>query len=63
MKRIYLSKDNRKIYGVCGGIGEALEVDPTLVRVIVILGAAMTAFLPAISAYLLCAWFIIPHKR
>ncbi len=63
MKKIYLSKTNRKIYGVCGGIGEAYEVDPVLIRTVFVLIGAMTAFIPAFVAYLLTAWFIIPTKH
>lgn len=62
MKKIYLSKTNKKIYGVCGGIGEAYNMDPVLIRVIFVLAAAMTAFFPAFTAYLIMAWFIIPTK-
>jgi phage shock protein PspC (stress-responsive transcriptional regulator) len=32
-KKLYRSND-RKIFGVCGGIAEYLDIDPTLVRVI-----------------------------
>lgn len=63
MKKIYLSRTNKKIYGVCGGIGEAYDVDPVLIRAIFVLVAAMTAFFPAFIAYLLTAWFIIPSKQ
>lgn len=31
-KRLYLSKNDKKLAGVCGGIAEYLEVDPTIVR-------------------------------
>jgi phage shock protein C len=37
MKKIYLSRSDRKIGGVCGGIGEYFDKDPTLIRIIVIL--------------------------
>ena len=33
-KRLYRSRVNRMIAGVCGGVGEYLGVDPTVVRVI-----------------------------
>lgn len=62
MKRIYLSQTNKKICGVCGGIGETLDIDPTLIRMIFILIAFVTAIFPAIFAYLITAWFIIPKK-
>ena len=32
MKRLYRSNTDRMIAGVCGGIGEYFNIDPTLVR-------------------------------
>ena len=32
MKQLCKSSTNRKIAGVCGGIGEYFDIDPTLVR-------------------------------
>lgn len=34
MKKLYRSNNNKMICGVCGGIGEYLNIDPTLVRII-----------------------------
>lgn len=34
MKRLMRSRANRMLCGVCGGIGEYLNLDPTLVRLI-----------------------------
>ena len=31
-KRLYKSRDNRMLSGVCGGIAEYFDIDPTLVR-------------------------------
>jgi len=31
-KKLYLSETNKMICGVCGGIGEYFDIDPTLVR-------------------------------
>lgn len=36
-KRLYKSEDNRILCGVCGGVGEYLGVDPTLVRLVWVL--------------------------
>lgn len=33
MKKLYRSKSNKMISGVCGGIGEYLGLDPTLIRI------------------------------
>lgn len=36
-KRLYKSEDNRILCGVCGGVGEYLGIDPTLVRLVWVL--------------------------
>jgi phage shock protein C len=59
MKRLTLSSTDRKIAGVCGGIGEYFNVDPTMIRLGVVLLGLLTAVIPMLIAYLL-AWFIIP---
>lgn len=37
MKRLYRSRDERMIWGVCGGIAKYFDVDPTIVRLIAVL--------------------------
>ena len=61
MKKIYLSSRDKKIAGVLGGIGETLNVDPTLIRLIYVLIALATAIVPAIIAYFI-AWLVIPEE-
>jgi phage shock protein C len=61
MKRIFLSRAEKKIAGVCGGLAEYFELDPTLVRLIVIILGIATAFAPIIIGYIL-AWIIIPQR-
>ena len=59
-KRLYRVEDpEAKIFGVCGGIAEYFDVDPTLVRVIwaVLVFACGTGLL----AYLICA-LCMPKK-
>jgi phage shock protein C len=50
MKRLYKSRKNKTIAGVCGGIAEYFDIDPVLVRLIFILfffigGAAILAYI------------------
>lgn len=59
MKKLYLSRTNQKIAGVCGGIGEYLDVDATFVRIVVVALALATGILPFVIGYLI-AWAIIP---
>ena len=35
-KRLYRSSDQRMLLGVCGGLGEYFDIDPTIVRIIFI---------------------------
>jgi len=36
-KRLYRSRDERMIWGVCGGIAKYFDVDPTLIRLVAVL--------------------------
>ena len=57
-KRLYRSKNSRMLCGVCGGIAEYFDIDPTLVR----LGWALFCALggSGIIAYIIAA-IIIPE--
>lgn len=41
-KRLYRSRDDRMIAGVCAGIADYFEIDPTLVRLLFVIGALGT---------------------
>ncbi|MFH0763973.1 MAG: PspC domain-containing protein [Candidatus Omnitrophota bacterium] len=60
MKKLYLSDSNKKIGGVCGGLGEYFDIDPTLVRVAFIF-VTLLSFGLGVVAYIL-TWMIIPRK-
>ena len=59
-KRLYRSKNDKILGGVCGGIADYLDADPTLIR---LLWAVITLFSVGIGllAYLI-AWIIVPEK-
>ena len=58
-KKLYRSKSDRVIVGVCGGVAEYFNIDPTVVRVI---WAVTSIFAFAgVVAYIVCA-FVIPEK-
>ena len=38
MKRLTLDKQNAKLIGVCAGIAKYFEVDPTIVRLLFVVG-------------------------
>lgn len=41
MKSLYKSRTNKMVSGVCGGIGEYFGVDPTIIRLLWVLGCAL----------------------
>ena len=57
MKKLYRSKSNRMIAGVCAGVAEYLNIDPTVIRVIWAIACFGTL---GILAYIACA-LIIPE--
>lgn len=56
-KKLYRSTSNRMIAGVCGGIGEYINLDPTIVRLLWVLFGFMGG--AGILAYIIAA-IIIP---
>lgn len=60
MKKLYRSNDNKVLFGICGGIGEYLDIDPVVVRVITIILTILSAG-ALVIAYIICL-FIIPSK-
>ena len=60
-KRLYKSIENKMIDGVCAGIAEYLNLDPTLVRLLWVVFCAMggSGFL----AYIVAAIIIPPQPR
>jgi phage shock protein PspC (stress-responsive transcriptional regulator) len=56
-KRLYRSKDQRMIWGICGGIGQYFDIDPTIVRVIWVVSLFFGGF--GLLAYVILR-FVIP---
>jgi len=59
-KRLYRSQADRKIAGVCGGLGEYFGVDPVIFRVIGIL-LLLPGGLPGFIPYVVL-WLIVPKN-
>ncbi len=57
-KRLYKSCTNKMLDGVCAGIAEYFEIDPTLVRLAWVLFTCMGG--AGILAYIVCA-IVIPR--
>ncbi|GAA4201459.1 PspC domain-containing protein [Actinocatenispora rupis] len=60
IKRLRRSRTDRKLTGVCAGIGEYFDVDPNIVRIAAVLGAFFTGG-TLILAYLAAA-LLIPES-
>lgn len=60
-KRLYRSITDSKIAGLCGGIAEYFDTDPTLIRLLLLALCLITGVVPLAIFYLL-AWWIVPEK-
>lgn len=59
-KKLYRSKSNRMVCGVCGGVGEFFNIDPTLVRLGVVLLSVCSFSLGAVGYFI--AAIIVPDE-
>ena len=59
-KRLFRSRKSRMIAGVCGGIAEYFEIDPTLVRLLWVVASLFSGG-AGILGYVI-AWIIIPER-
>lgn len=60
-RRLYRSREDTQLTGVCGGIGRYFSVDPVLVRLTWVIATLLTGIVPGVLGYLL-AWFIVPAE-
>ena len=58
-KTLYCSEKNKKIAGVCGGLGEYFEIDPTLIRLVFAL--LFFGYGTGVMLYILL-WIILPEE-
>ena len=58
-KKLYRSRSNTMISGVCGGLAEYIGMDPTVVRLLYVLLSLFSAAFPGLILYII-AMFIIP---
>ena len=56
-KKLYCSKTDRKIWGVCGGLAKYFDKDPTIIRVIAALSLLFGTF--GLWAYIIMA-LVVP---
>lgn len=58
-KRLTRARDDRMIAGIAAGVARYLDVDPTVVRVVLVI--ALVLGFPATAIAYLVAWAIIPE--
>ncbi|MFZ2555830.1 MAG: PspC domain-containing protein [Minisyncoccia bacterium] len=58
-KKLYRSEKSKILAGICGGLGEYFDIDPTILRLVWLLIVIFTGIFPGVIAYIL-AIFIIP---
>ena len=59
-KKLYKSKTNKKIAGVCGGLAEYLNIDATIVRLVWVLATLFVGC--GILAYII-ALLVMPNEQ
>ena len=52
-RRLYRSRTDRMLGGVCGGIAKYMNADPTIVRVVYVVVSILSVAFPGILAYLI----------
>jgi phage shock protein PspC (stress-responsive transcriptional regulator) len=53
INKLYLTKNNSKILGICGSVGETYDIDPTVERLITVFLCLSTGILPLLLTYLI----------
>ena len=60
-KKLTRSANDKKLFGVCGGVAEYFDVDPTLVRVGILALTIFTGLIPGLVLYF-CMALVMPEK-
>ncbi len=62
-RRLTRSSRHKMIAGVCGGIAEYFELDPTVVRVAYVLISIISVAFPGILAYIILMFVMPPPPQ
>ncbi|GAB4193295.1 MAG: PspC domain-containing protein [Simkaniaceae bacterium] len=57
--KLYRCRWDKKIAGVCGGLGQYFQVDPTIIRLVAVFLCILTGLLPILLIYLIL-WLVMP---
>jgi phage shock protein C len=58
-RKLYRSRTNRQLAGVCGGLAQYFNADPTLIRVLFVVLALLGG--PGLLIYLVL-WIVVPEE-
>jgi phage shock protein C len=61
MKKLYLSATDKKITGLCGGMGQYFDLDPTIIRLAILGVTVLTGILPGCLVYIIAS-LIVPKE-
>jgi phage shock protein C len=59
-KKLYRSRTEKKIFGVCGGLADYFDVDVTVIRILFLI--ALLCVGGGLIAYLICA-LVMPEQK
>lgn len=59
-KKLYRSRTDKKIFGVCGGLAKYFGVDVTVIRILFLVGLLIVG--GGLLAYLICA-LVMPEEK
>lgn len=62
-RRLTRSNRDKMIAGVCGGLAEYVNMDPTLMRVLYVLVSILSAAFPGILAYIILMFLMPPPEE
>ncbi len=60
-RRLFRSRSDRKIAGICGGLAQLFQIDSTVIRLSVVFLCFLTGVFPILIAYFI-AWALIPER-
>ena len=61
-KKLCRSVSQKMLGGVCGGLAEYFDIDVSIVRLLLVGAALVTALLPLTFFYII-AWIVVPQER
>jgi len=61
-KRLVRSRNDKLLAGICGGLANYLDIDPTIIRVLYVLATLFTVVFPGVLIYLIM-WIIVPKEK